>query len=45
MGRNIDRGLEDRVEKQRGNDSKGRSKTNKVKERTREEIGKTLRGK
>lgn len=45
MGRNIDRGLEDRNEKQRGNDSNGKSKTDKVKEKTREELSKTLRGK
>ena len=45
MGRNIDRGLEDRNEKQRGNDSNGKSKTDKVKEKTREELSKPLRGK
>lgn len=42
MGRNIDRGLEDREEKQRQDDSERGSEREKIIERTRKELYKNL---
>lgn len=42
MGRNIDRGLEDREEKQRQDDSRRSSEREQVVEKTRKELYKNL---
>lgn len=43
MGRNLDRGLEDRNEKDRRDDSKRNSSADKVKEKTRKELYENLK--
>ena len=44
MGRNLDRGdLDSRNEKQRGTDNKSNSKSEKVKEQTKENLYKNLK--
>lgn len=45
MGKDIDRGLCGRDEKHRYNESSKSSKTEKVKEKTREELGKNFKRK
>ena len=42
MGRNLDRGLEDREERQRQEEAKRASERNKVVEKTRKELYKNL---
>jgi hypothetical protein len=38
MGRNLDRGFEDREERQRGDDSRKRSEADKVTNRTKKDL-------
>ena len=42
MGRNLDRGFDGRDERQRGDDSRRKSGSDKVIEKTREELRKNL---
>lgn len=44
MGRNLDRGLEDREERQKSEDSRKNTDTDKIIERTRKELYESFEG-